>query len=266
MLVVKLGGGAGAQPQGLVQELARLDEPWVLVHGGSAELDEVSTRMGHPPRFVTSPSGHTSRFTDEKTVGLIQMVYRGRVNNDLVHRLVLAGVQAVGVSGVDAGLMRATRKETVRVVENGRRFLMRGDHTGRIDTVDTRLLDHLLAGGFRPVVTLPALAATGEVVNVDADRAAAQVAIAMGAKELVILSNVPGLLRDPQDPASLVNEIPRDRFEEYESFAKGRFRKKLLAAKEATEGGVPRVIMAGATETQEAPLAHARAGNGTVVV
>ncbi len=263
MLVVKLGGGAGAQPQGLVEELAKLEEPWVLVHGGSAELDIVSERMGHPPRFVTSPSGHTSRFTDERTVELIQMVYRGRVNNDLVHRLVLQGVQAVGLSGVDAGLLRATRKETVRVVENGRRFLLRGDHTGRIDRVDTRLLHHLLEGGFRPVVTLPALAETGEVVNVDADRAAAQVAAALGAQELVILSNVRGLLRDPEDPGSLVAHIAHDRFEEFEGFAKGRFRKKLLAAKEAFEGGVSRVVLAGATD--EAPLARARSGEGTVI-
>jgi [amino group carrier protein]-L-2-aminoadipate 6-kinase len=263
MLVVKLGGGAGGKMDPLLDELSVLDEPWVLVHGGSAVLDEVSQQIGHPPRFVTSPGGHTSRFTDERTVELIQMVYRGRVNNDLVHRLVLRGVQAVGLSGVDAGLMRAKRKEAVRVEENGRRFMLRGDHTGRIEQVDASLLRLLVDGGYRPVVTLPALASTGEVVNVDADRAAAMVARALDARELVILSNVPGLLRDREDPESLVHRIDRDELEEFERFAEGRFRKKMLAAREALEGGVSRVVLA--PSDHDRPLQAARDGQGTVI-
>lgn len=263
MLVVKLGGAAGANPDPLLDELADLEEPWVLVHGGSAQLDEVSERMGHPPRFVTSPSGHTSRFTDPETVELIQMVYRGRVNNDLVHRLVVRGVKAVGLSGVDAGLMRAKRKEAVRVEENGRRFLLHGDHTGRIEEVDPSLLTLLVNNGYRPVVTLPALAASGEAVNVDADRAAARIAGALGARELVILSNVPGLLKDPEDPQSLVRRIERSGLDAYEPYAKGRFRKKLMAAREALDAGVSRVTLAGSD--QEGPLAAVRRGEGTVI-
>ncbi len=263
MLVVKLGGAAGGDPDPLLDELAQMDEPWVLVHGGSAQLDDVSTRLGHPPRFVTSPSGHTSRFTDLQTVELIQMVYRGRINNDLVHRLVLRGVKAVGLSGLDAGFVRATRKEAVRVQEDGRRFLLHGDHTGRIDEVDPSLLTLLMEGGYRPVVTLPVLAASGEAVNVDADRAAAMIAGALGASELVILSNVPGLLQDQHDPQSLVRRIPRSRLQEYEPLATGRFRKKIMAAREALDQGVSRVTLAGSA--QEGPLAAVRRGEGTVI-
>jgi [amino group carrier protein]-L-2-aminoadipate 6-kinase len=263
MLVVKVGGAAGTAMDPLLDELAAMTEPWVLVHGGNAELDALARRLGLEPRFVTSPSGHVSRYTDPETVRLIQMVYRGQINNDLVARLVTRGVRAVGLSGVDGGMWRARRKESIRVVENGRRLLLRGDHTGRIEDVDPGLLDLLIANGYRPVLTLPALAEEGVAVNVDGDRAAAAIATAMGAADLLILSNTPGLLRDPLDPDSLIPRVPRGGFAAVEGFAQGRFKKKLIAAQEALEGGVQRVILA--TANRDAPIASARAGHGTVI-
>jgi acetylglutamate/LysW-gamma-L-alpha-aminoadipate kinase len=233
------------------------------VHGGNAELDDVSRRMGHAPRFVTSPSGHSSRVTDPQTIALIQMVYRGRINGDLVLRLQGLGVNAVGLSGVDGGLWRAARKEAVRVVEGGRKFLLKDDHTGRIHTVNTALLRLLLENGYHPVVTLPALADTGEAVNVDGDRAAALVAASLGARDYLNLSNVPGLLRDPADPATLVARIPRGGLDSFEAFAQGRFKKKLLGVREALAGGVGRVVLASANA--EHPVRSALAGRGTVI-
>ena len=266
LVVVKLGGAAGIDAQAVLEDLARMakaGQPWVLVHGGNAELDAVSTKMGHAPRFVTSPSGHMSRVTDAETLGLIQMVYRGRINNEIVRRLQNLGVNAVGLSGVDGGLWRATRKEAVRVVENGKKFFLRDDNTGKIHTVNVNLLRLLLANGYFPVVTLPALADTGEALNVDGDRAAAIVASALGATVYLNLSNVPGLLRDPQDAATLVRTIPRADLEQFEGFAQGRFKKKLLGVREALDGGVGRVVLA-TTNTQQ-PVESALAGNGTVV-
>lgn len=263
MLVVKMGGAAGIEPEALLDELAALEEPWVLVHGGNQELSELSRRLGHEPRFVTSPSGHESRVTDERTIDLIRMTYRGRINNDLVQRLQNRGVQAVGLSGIDGGIWRAVRKEAIRVVEGGRKFLLRDDLTGRIHTVNTHLLQLLIENGYRPILTLPALADSGEAVNVDGDRAAAAVAAALGAEELVILSNVPGLLRDRDDSASLVRQIPRHDMPDFERFAQGRFRKKLLAAEEALARGVGRVVLA--TTQSSTPIADARQGIGTVI-
>lgn len=262
-LVVKLGGAAGIDPQPLLEELAALDEPWVLVHGGNEELSDLSRRLGHEPRFVQSPSGHSSRVTDEATIDLIRMSYRGRINNDLVTRLQALGCPAVGLSGVDGGIWRATRKQAIRVVEGGRKFLLRDDRTGKIHTVNADLLRLLMDNGYRPVLTLPALADTGEAVNVDGDRAAAAVAAALHADDLVILSNVPGLLRDIDDPSSLVQTIPKDELTATSRFAQGRFRKEILGVDEALSGGVRRVVLA--TADHATPLAHARAGNGTVV-
>ena len=262
-LVVKLGGAAGIDPDALLRELATLDEPWVLVHGGNEELSDLSRRLGHAPRFVTSPSGHSSRVTDGETLSHIQMAYRGRINNDLVLRLQRLGCDAVGLSGVDGGLLRARRKAAIRYVEDGRTFVLRDDLTGTIHTVRADLLRLLLEGGYRPVVTLPALADDKTAVNVDGDRAAAAVAAALGAETLVVLSNVPGLLRDVDDPRSLVRRIPRDDLEAVSGFARGRFRKKMLGVQEALAGGVRRVVLA--TAAGERPLASALAGEGTVV-
>jgi [amino group carrier protein]-L-2-aminoadipate/L-glutamate 6-kinase len=263
MLVVKLGGGQGIDVDAVLADLARLQEPWVLVHGGNAELNEVSTRLGHRPRFVTSPSGYTSRVTDPETIRLIQMVYRGRINNDLVLRLQRLGVNAVGLSGVDGRLWLAERKEAVRVVEGGRTFLLRDDYTGKVVSVNADLLRLLVDRGYRPVVTLPALTAQGEAVNVDGDRAAAAVATALGAEDLLILSNVPGLLRDVQDPSSLVTSIRKTDLAAGQGLALDRMKKKLLGAQEALEGGVRRVVLASANRAT--PVQDARAGIGTVI-
>jgi [amino group carrier protein]-L-2-aminoadipate 6-kinase len=154
-LVVKLGGGANLDVDAVLRDLAALQRPWVLVHGGNAELNEVSTKLGHQPRFVTSPSGYTSRVTDLETIRLIQMVYRGRINSDFVLRLQAQGCNAVGLSGIDGRLWQAERKEAIRVVENGRKFLLRDDYTGKVVSVNTDLLRLLLDNGYRPVLTLP---------------------------------------------------------------------------------------------------------------
>ncbi len=263
MIIVKLGGGADIDPQPLLEDLAALDEPWVLVHGGNEELTDLSQRLGHPARFVTSPSGHVSRYTDEETVGHIQMAYRGRINNDLVRRLNNLGCSAIGLSGVDGRLIQARRKEAIRVVENGTKMLLRGDHTGTITQVRGDLLRLLIDAGHRPIVTLPALADDGSAVNVDGDRAAASIATALGATRLIILSNVPGLLRDVDDPTSLIERIPRAALCEAQDFALGRFRKKMMAVEEALAGGVQEVTIG--TAHGDHPLQAALAGQGTVI-
>jgi acetylglutamate/LysW-gamma-L-alpha-aminoadipate kinase len=249
--------------EAVLRDLAGLDRPWVLVHGGNAELSELSRQMGHEPRFITSASGYTSRFTDQETIRLIQMTYRGRINNDLVLRLQRLGANAVGLSGVDGRLWVAERKEAIRAVENGRKFLVRDDLTGKVVGVNADLLRLLLANGYRPVITLPAITADGEAVNVDGDRAAAAVAAALRAQDLVILSNVPGLLRDPNDPTTLVRSLPRSAFGAGQDMALDRMKKKLLGAYEALEGGVQRVVLGAAAG--KTPVRDALAGLGTVI-
>lgn len=266
MHVIKIGGSEGIDLDAVADDVAGLAHdgvPLVLVHGGSAETNRVAEALGHPPRFVTSPSGYTSRLTDRRTLEIFEMVYCGSVNKGLVERLQSRGVNAVGLSGLDGRLWEGKRKGAIRAVEDGRVRMVRDTWTGTVERVNTQLLASLLGAGYLPVLTPPGASVDGEAINVDGDRAAAATAAALGAATLCLLSNVPGLLRDFPDPASLVPRLERGQLEEARGFAAGRMRIKLLGAEEALAGGVERVVLGDARGAD--PVRRALDGEGTVV-
>lgn len=267
MVVVKVGGSEGVDLDAVCADVAQLvadGQRLVLVHGGSHLTNEVATTLGHPPQFVTSPSGYTSRLTDRRTLEIFEMVYCGQVNKGIVERLQALGVNAIGLSGIDGGLWRGERKATLRSVENGRRRIIRDNYTGRVDTVNTGLLTLLLDAGYLPVLTPPAISNDNEAINVDGDRAAGATAVALGADALLILSNVPGVLRRFPDESTLIAGIARSQITAVaEQFAEGRMRIKLLGAREALDGGVGRVVIGDARGAR--PIARALAGTGTVI-
>ena len=260
--VVKVGGGKGIDLDNVLEDLLNYDR-YILVHGGSHETNLLSEKLGHSPRFVTSPSGHVSRFTDSRTLEIFEMAYAGKINVGIVESLQRRGVNALGLTGVDGRLLEGKRKPAIRVVENGKRKVLRGDFTGKVEKVNTSLLSAIMDLGYIPVITVPAISYDGEAINVDGDRAAAMVASSMGISRLIILSNVSGLLRDVDDEDSLINAIPRDRIEEFQKFAKGRMKKKLLGAEEAIGNGVNEVVFSSANIPN--PVRSALEGHGTVI-
>ncbi|MDH7486430.1 MAG: [LysW]-aminoadipate kinase [Anaerolineae bacterium] len=266
MIVVKIGGVEGLGIESLCADVANLignGEQMVLVHGGSHETNVISEKLGHPPRFVISASGHVSRYTDRETLEIFAMVVAGRVNKRLVERLQGLGVNAVGLSGPDGRLLEGRRKSVLKVVEDGKNKVLRDEWSGVIERVNVPLLRLLLDHGYTPVVAPLAISEAGEMVNVDGDRAAAAVAVALQAEALVLLSNVPGLLRDFPDEGSIIPSLGRGEVESYFTYAQGRMKKKLLGAQEALAGGVGRVILGDGRI--EAPVSQALAGRGTVI-
>lgn len=266
MFVVKVGGSRGIDHDAIaddVADLLRAGESLVMVHGGSAATNEVASKLGHPPEFVTSVSGFTSRRTDRRTLEIFEMVYCGRMNKGWVERLQARGVNAVGLSGIDGRIWEGRRKEAIRVVKDGRRMVIRDEYTGTVERVNTALLETLLAGGHLPVLTPPAISRAGEAINVDGDRAAAMTAAALGAESLVILSNVPGLLADFPDEASLIRRIPPGQLPASMDAARDRMKKKIMGAREALEMGLRRVVLADGRVAQ--PVTRALAGEGTVI-
>lgn len=263
-IVIKIGGGEGIDPEPLLDEIATLSGEGariVLVHGGSHETNQLAERLGNPPKFIRSPSGHTSRRTDRTTLEIFEMAYCGRVNKGIVESLRRRGVDAIGLSGIDGGLWQGRRKNAIRAIDDdGRTFIIRDDLSGRVEAVDDGLLRTLMEIGRLPVLTPPAITPEGVAINVDADRAAAATAAAIGADELLLLSNVPGVLRDPEDRDSLILDAHEDP-EAVRQAAKGRMKNKVLAAEEALDGDVSRVVIASASTAN--PIARARAGNGT---
>lgn len=255
--VLKLGGGFGIEHGPTLADLAARvarGERWILVHGASDAANRLAEAEGYPARTLITPGGHTSRYTDARTLAIF-CAAAAAVNETLTRALSALGVAAVSLP---EAIIRAERKTAIRALVNGRQVMVRDDYSGSITGVDAARLSALLAEGFTPVVA--PIAAGGELgsLNVDGDRAAAAIAAALGAETLIILSNVPGLLREVADPGSLIPSFSRADLPRYESFAAGRMKKKLLAAQEA---GAARVILADARIDQ--PLTMALAGGDT---
>jgi acetylglutamate/LysW-gamma-L-alpha-aminoadipate kinase len=236
----------------------------VVVHGGGAEADRLANELGRPTRYLTSTNGRRSRYTDAAALDALTLAMLGRVKPALVAGLQNAGVRAVGLSGIDGALVTARRTPPARVVVGDVERVVRDDLSGRISAVEPHLVRTLLDGGYVPVVSPPALDSVAGPLNVDADRFAARLAVALAADWLIVLSNVPGLLRDPGDHASLVAELPCDELPSYLDLAEGRMKVKLRSAGEAHLSGVPHVVLADGRRA--APVLAARAGAGTTFV
>ena len=266
MIVVKVGGGKDLNIDAVVADIAalrRAGTELLLVHGGAETTNEVAAALGHPPEFVTSESGYVSRRTDRRTLEIFEMVYCGQLNKMWVEKLQTAGVNAVGLSGLDGRIFEGVRKDTLRVRIDGKRMVLRDDWTGTVERINTHLLRTLLDAGYFPVLTPPGASEKGDAINVDGDRAAAMVAAAFAAEALVILSNVPGLLRNFPDETSLIRAIPRARANDFMEFAEGRMKKKVMGAVEAIGEGVQKVIFADGRIDR--PITRALAGDGTQI-
>ncbi|TKX76734.1 acetylglutamate/acetylaminoadipate kinase, partial [Halorubrum sp. SD626R] len=227
----------------------------------------VIERLGMEPEYVESASGVTGRFTDAETMEAFTMAMAGKLNTELTALFREAGVDAVGLSGVDGGLLSGPRKSAVRVVEDGKKKIKRGEHSGRIESVNADLLAGLLADGYTPVVSPPMEGNEGDggvtPVNADADRAAAAVAGALDA-DLVLLTDVAGVYADPDDPDTLIaSAATADELAAVEDAAEGFMGKKVMAAKEALSGGSGRVVVADANVDD--PIVAALGGAGTTI-
>lgn len=266
MLVVKAGGAQGVDLVAISQDIAALvhtGQSIVIVHGGSDVANQLGTQLGHPPRFLTSPSGVQSRYTDTKTLEILTMAMAGCINPSLVVCLLQQGVHAIGLTGLDGLLVQAQRKSIMRALVDNRLQIIRDDWTGRITQVNLPLLQLLLQEGYVPVLSPPAFDPESGPVNVDADRMAAAIASALGADALVLLSNVPGILRDVQDLTSVIPTMDVEQLQDDLNFIRGRMKLKCIAAQEALAGGVKRIIIGDGR--QATPVKLALAGCGTVL-
>jgi acetylglutamate/LysW-gamma-L-alpha-aminoadipate kinase len=260
-LVVKVGGAAGNALDPVLDELASRTD-YVLVHGGSEDVDRLGAALGRPAEYYTSPSGVVSRRSTPAHLEVVVLALAGAVQTRLVAGLAARGRSAVGLSGLDGGLLRAHQKQGARAMIDRRVVRVEDDRSGTVDSVDPKILHLVMGAGWVPVVGPPAADAQGRLLNVDADRVAAAVAVALRAESLVLLTNVNGLRRDPEDPNSVIAHVARADLGSAVSLAGGRMKKKVLAAQEALAGGVGSVVIASSQGRD--PVARALAGSGTV--
>ncbi len=265
MLLIKAGGGKTINWDGICRDISYLisNDKIVLVHGASSCRDEIAEKLSIPVRTVVSPSGISSVYTDEKLLDVFLMAYAGLVNKKIVAMLQRYRVNAVGLSGVDGKLWLAKPKKDIMVKEEGRIKLLKDNLTGRVERVNTELLNILIEIDYLPVLCSPAISSEGEILNTDNDLAIAVMAEALKIKRMVILFENPGLLENPEDEKSLIRKIEKEKIEDYLRFAQGRMKKKLMGVKRAIEGGVE-IIYLGDGRIEN-PVLTALDGKGTVI-
>lgn len=271
VFVVKLGGDVLSDPHALDQAveqlalLASLSIRLIVVHGGGTQASALSRRLGIEPEMVAG-----RRVTSDEALQVVKMVYRGQLNTDLVAALRHHGVQAVGLSGVDGELLTAHRRPRVTVVDDaGASREVDFGHVGDIDRADPRLLDSLLDARFVPVVSSLAGDAEGNVYNVNADTVAETLATSLKAQKLIFMTGAPGVLRDRNDPSTLVTFAdPDDLAGLMQSGAlAGGMRPKVEACIRAATGGVERThIIDGRVPDALLLEVFTGAGCGTMIV
>ncbi|HIH13434.1 TPA: [LysW]-aminoadipate kinase [Candidatus Woesearchaeota archaeon] len=265
MIIIKVGGGEKTNWDGIANDLVNLSqlEKIVLVHGASVRRDEVAQKLGAPTKTVVSPSGISSVYTDNKAIEVFLMVYAGLTNKQIVAKLQKYGLNAIGLSGVDGKLWQAKRKNDLLVAENGKVKLIKDNLTGRVERINTDLINLLVENNYIPVLCPPAISFENEIVNTDNDLATAQMAESLGVKEIVVLFEAPGMLENFPDEKSVINNISKKDLELYMEQAKGRMKKKILGAKKAFEMGVTKIYWG--DSRIEHPVLSAMEGKGTVI-
>jgi len=244
MIVIKIGGSVvdGLHDSTMLdlKDVASHDKV-ILVHGGGKEVTSIAEKLGKEQKFVVSPGGIRSRYTDKETAEIYTMVMSGKINKEIVLMLQKNGINAIGLSGVDGGIIKAERKKKLIIVdERGRKVAIDGGYTGKITTVNSSLLQSVIESGYVPIVSPVALSEEFDLLNVDGDRAAAYVAGSVKADRVIFITNVNGLMMDNK----LVTKLTVSEAKKILPKIGFGMEKKVLACTEAVSMGVKEAIIA----------------------
>lgn len=264
LIVVKVGGSIlETVPPELVTDIKKIlsDHQLVLVHGGGKGVTAIASKLGKEQKFVFSPTGFRSRYTDKETMEIFTMVMAGKINKKIVTVLIKQKIPVVGLTGLDGLLVQADRKKRIIIVdERGRKRVIDGGYTGKVNQINVSLLQLLLENGFVPLVSPVAASEEQEPLNVDADRTAANIAGALKADMLVLLTDVEGLKLDNK----LVSKLSVDEVEDKLKKIGGGMITKVYAAQEALNKGVGEVVIC--SGVRENPISSALKHEGGTVI
>ncbi|MBO5129347.1 MAG: acetylglutamate kinase [Oscillospiraceae bacterium] len=234
IVVIKYGGNAMINEQLKQQVMEDIALLWligvkvVLVHGGGPEISETMSKLGKKAEFVNG-----LRVTDRETVDIVQMVLAGKVNKTLVNLIQMKGGNAVGLSGIDGGIIQAEIKDPAL------------GYVGKITKIRTQPIEDLLEKHYIPVISTVAGDRQGNVYNINGDTAAAFIAGALGAERLIMMTDIAGILMDKDDPATLIPHITVEEAKKlYDSgVISGGMIPKVDCCIEALEHGVNNVVI-----------------------
>ncbi len=235
-VVVKYGGNAMINPelkQAVMSDIILLSLVGikvVLVHGGGPEISNMLKNLGIESKFVNG-----LRYTDKKTAEIVQMVLSGKTNKDLVSLIEVSGGKAVGLCGIDGAMIKAEK------LSDGFDY----GYVGEITAVDPTLITKALEEGYIPVLATVGIDDAGQVYNINADTAAAEIAAALKAENIITLTDIPGLLKDVTDPSTLISHISVDEVSELidSGIISGGMIPKMLSCEKAVRSGVKKAVM-----------------------
>ena len=264
MITIKIGGSVvdNLHPSTIddIKKVAE-QEGVILVHGGGKEVTKVTEQLGKEPKCVVSPSGIKSRYTDKETSEIFTMVMSGRINKTIVQMLQKNGINAVGLSGMDGKTIEADRKKKLMIMnEKGRKQMIDGGYTGKISNVNSELIKTIMDKGYTPVISPIAISEESEFLNVDGDRAAANVAGHVKSDKVLFITNVDGLLMEDK----LVEKLSLAEAKEIMPKIGFGMEKKILAATEALEMGVSEALIANGQK--ENPISSAMQHDNCTVI
>ena len=213
----------------LSEELALLNQVGIrvcVVHGGGKQLNELAEKLGVAQRVIEG-----RRITDDDTLELAKMIFRGKINTEILSALRHRGVQAVGLSGIDGGVINAVRRPPRSVIDKhtGEAAVVDFGHVGDVVSVDARLVTLLLENEYMPVISSLAADDEGRVFNINADTIAAELAIGLKAEKLILLSDVNGIYSDPANPNTKIDRITASEA------------RQLIASGQARAGMIPKL-------------------------
>jgi acetylglutamate kinase len=213
----------------LAEELALLHQVGIrvcVVHGGGKQLTELADKLGVAQTVIEG-----RRVTDDETLELAKMIFRGKINIEILSALRNRGIHAVGLSGLDGGVIKAERRppKDVLIKATGETELVDYGHVGDVVEVDARLINLLLENDYLPVISSLGADDQGEIYNINADTIAAEIAVRLGAEKLILLSDVNGIYLDPKDAATKIDRL---------TTAQAR---EMISSGAATGGMIPKI-------------------------
>jgi [amino group carrier protein]-L-2-aminoadipate 6-kinase len=262
MLIIKIGGGKEINLEGIISDLATLNEKFIIVHGANSLRDELAKKLGYQKKIVTSLSGYDSVLSNEETIDLMMMAYAGLKNKRIVELCQQKGINAVGLSGLDGKVIQGKRNSGIKVREGGKTLLLH-DFSGKPKTINRQLLDLLLDNGYTPVLSVPLIDENNFAINSENDDIVALLQKEMKADKNISLIEAPGFLLDKNDPSSLVSKMSKTELELMEEKVEGRMKRKILAMRKLFEGGDTTVIIS--EGRSEHPIMDALNGKGTTI-
>ena len=262
MTIIKIGGGKDINLESIIKDLQNLDDEFIIVHGANAFRDELANKLNYEKEVLVSASGYSSVFSDEEALDIMMMSYSGLRNKRIVEMCQQAGINAIGLTGIDGKLIEGKRNRGIRVKENGKLRMIR-DFSGKPKTINVELLTLLISNGYIPILTVPIIDENNFAISSENDDIVALLKSSLDADRVIQLIEAPGFLDDANNPDSVVKSISKLELEKREAQVDGRMKRKMKALIKLFESGKTSVyICDGRIEN---PITNALNGGGTLI-